>query len=194
MADTSACVSCGRLPEYSFRVLEVQTLPLREMDGERKIQALGAIREAAVCKDCARRRLQEKMDIAGTAGKGLLLYGGILLAGLLAAVLCRESFPPAGLTGLAAVVCGALGIYQTLGNALRHKKEAESLPEAEALRDAAWEVFLSSAPRKYADSDLTYIPITPETLSMKNGDLMIVYDLLPELAVKAYDLMHQDQD
>jgi hypothetical protein len=50
-----------------------------------------------------------------------------------------------------------------------------------------------SAPRKSMDSDLSYIPITPETLSMKKGDLMAAYDLLPELAVKAYDLIHQDQ-
>ena len=193
MADTSACVSCGRHPAYSFRVLEVQTLPLREMDGERKIQALGAIRRAAVCEDCARRRLEGTMDIAGTAGKGLLLYAGILLAGIVSAVLFLRRFPPAGLTGCAAVICGILGIYQTLGNALRHKKEAESLPEEEALRDAAWEVFLMSAPRKSMDSDLSYIPITPETLSMKKGNLMAAYDLLPELAVKAYDLIHQDQ-
>ena len=108
MADTSACVSCGRHPAYSFRVLEVQTLPLREMDGERKIQALGAIRRAAVCEDCARRRLEGTMDIAGTAGKGLLLYAGIMLAGIVSAVLFLRRFPPAGLTGCAAVICGIM--------------------------------------------------------------------------------------
>ncbi len=51
---------------------------------------------------------------------------------------------------------------------------------------------MDHAPKKYKNNDVTYIPITSRTLSMKNGDLMVMYKLLPEIAVKAYDLIHSE--
>lgn len=193
MAAKNQCISCGAEAEYSFRALEVQTLPLREMTGERKVQALGRFTESAVCRDCARKQLSDKLNIARTVRRDVLIYGGILLAGILVAFIFLERVRVIGLVGFAAIICGGLGIYQAFGNAIRHKKEAEALPEAEALAEAAWEVFLKKAPAKSGESDLTYIPINRKTLAMKNGDLMIAYDLVPELAIKAWDLIHDSK-
>lgn len=194
MAAKNQCIACGADAEYSFRALEVQTLPLREMTGERKVQALGRFTEGAVCRDCAMRGLSDKLSIARTVRRDVLVYGGILLAGILVVLIFLSRVRVIGLVGFAAIVCGCLGIYQAFGNAIRHKREAEALPEEEALAEAAWEVFLRKAPAKTGDSDLTYIPLTPKTLAMKNGDLMIAYDLVPELAVKAWDLIHGKGD
>lgn len=63
--------------------------------------------------------------------------------------------------------------------------------EEKALEKAAWEVAVHCADYKRGDHDLTYIPITQDTLKMKNGDLMVAYGLLPEIAVQAWNVMHQ---
>lgn len=59
------------------------------------------------------------------------------------------------------------------------------------MEQAALELLLSSAPKKAGDSDLTYIPVNEKTLTMKNGDLMIVHRLLPEIAIRACNMMHE---
>ena len=51
-------------------------------------------------------------------------------------------------------------------------------------------MFSDALPKKDGDNDLTYIPITEKTLAMKNGDLMIMYDLLPEIAKEAWNILH----
>ena len=56
---------------------------------------------------------------------------------------------------------------------------------------AAWEVIEDCADHKCGDHDLSYIPITPETLKLKNGDLMVCYGLLPDTAVQAWNILHQ---
>ena len=60
------------------------------------------------------------------------------------------------------------------------------LRRADAEEEAAWEAFSNALPKKDEDNDLTYIPINKKTLAMKNGDLMIMYNLLPEIAKKAW--------
>lgn len=66
-----------------------------------------------------------------------------------------------------------------------------SLTEEKALKKAAWEVIEDCADHKCGDHDLSYIPITPETLKLKNGDLMVCYGLLPDTAVQAWNILHQ---
>ena len=39
-------------------------------------------------------------------------------------------------------------------------------------------------------NDITYIPVDEETLARKNGELMIRYDLLPEIAFAAHKRIH----
>jgi len=42
-------------------------------------------------------------------------------------------------------------------------------------------------------NDLTYIPVNGKSLKRKNGDLMILYGLLPEIAVEAWKRMHKGE-
>ena len=62
-----------------------------------------------------------------------------------------------------------------------------------ALEEAAWECFLEAAPKKNDINDITYIPVNDQTLARKNGDLMILYDLLPEIALQVYDRIHNSE-
>ena len=49
---------------------------------------------------------------------------------------------------------------------------------------------MQAIPRKNGEEDLTYIPVDSETLSRKNGDLMILYDLIPDIAKEAFRRIH----
>ena len=57
----AACLKCGGEGDYSFRVLEVHTLHVRDLDGEKRVQALGDFREYAVCCVCAQARLDRAL-------------------------------------------------------------------------------------------------------------------------------------
>ena len=69
-------------------------------------------------------------------------------------------------------------------------EQYRQFPEAQALENAAWEAAVRCAPHKCGDHDLTYIPDTADTMAMKNGDLMLSYELLPEIAVQAWNILH----
>lgn len=189
-----ACLSCGKggdsgLELYSFHVLEVQTLKIRDMGGEKKVQALGRFQDYEVCEACAEEQVKRNLSFAKSVLPGLIKFGLILAAGVLISILFRTSEMPIRFLGLAAVVCGIFGIYEAIRNGRKHRLEFQAMAKKEALEEAAWELLLSNAPKKSEDSDLTYIPVNKKTLSMKNGDLMIAFDLLPEIALKAYDLI-----
>jgi hypothetical protein len=49
---------------------------------------------------------------------------------------------------------------------------------------------LEGAPKKDDINDITYIPVDEKTLARKNGDLMVLYDLVPEIAVEAHKRIH----
>ena len=72
----------------------------------------------------------------------------------------------------------------------RRRQRYRGLSEAQALENAAWEAAVRCVPHKCGDHDLTYIPDTVDTLAMKNGDLMLCYELLPEIAVQAWNILH----
>ena len=69
-----------------------------------------------------------------------------------------------------------------------------ALPEQDALAEAAWDVYLAEAPKKENENDLSYIPIDEKTRARKNGDLMILYHLLPEIAVEAWKRIHGEKE
>ena len=54
-------------------------------------------------------------------------------------------------------------------------------------------MFTAEAPKKEDVNDLTYIPVNGKSLKRKNGDLMILYGLLPEIAVEAWKRMHKGE-
>lgn len=187
MAD---CLKCGGAGDYPFRVLEVHTLHVRDLDGEKRVQALGDFREYAVCAACARERLDRALHPGRSAARKLLPFLAVLAFGLIVTAACWTGGSALRLLGAAGIFCGCAGSLSVLRAAGREKSVCASLPPEEALAQAAWTHLLEIAPKKAGDHDLTYIPVNPETLALKNGDLGIVYDLLPAVARQAWNRLH----
>ena len=55
-------------------------------------------------------------------------------------------------------------------------------------------MYTTEAPKKENENDLSYIPVNEKTLARKNGDLMILYHLLPEIAVEAWNKLHKEEN
>lgn len=185
------CIHCGEAVDYPFRVLEVQTLHIRDLTGEKRVQALGKFQDYGICRDCAAARLEEINKPGARFFRSCTIFGLVLVLGLILVVLFGASNGALRLMGAAAIACGILGGFSTVQSLKKQQKAYAALPREDALAQSAWEVLLDSAPKKAEDSDLTYIPIDEKTLAMKNGDLMIAYRLLPEIAVKAYGLIRE---
>ena len=187
------CIRCGGTAAYPLRALEVRTLHVRSLGGERRVQALGDEIGSAVCERCARESLELSLHPLRAAKKQLLIFGSVFAAGLLViavSLLTLQEQRLSVLIGIAALICGVLGAAEALKNAKEKEKVLRALPESEALAEAAWDVFVAEAPKKEADNDLTYIPVNETTLKRKNGDLMILYRLLPDIAVQAWNRLH----
>ena len=188
------CVRCGSPAVFPIRALEVRTLHVRSIGGERRVQALGDEKDSAVCEQCARKQLNLSMNPAQAAKPQLIRFGAVAAAGLLVEAVTflfvMDSRQVFILLGIAALICGALGIYDALQKAREKARSLGALPEAEALKEAAWDVFTAEAPKKEDINDLTWIPVNEKTLQRKNGDLMILYRLLPEIAVEAWNRLH----
>lgn len=190
----SKCIRCGGPAQLPIRALEVRTLHVRGAVGERRVQALGDEKTGAVCERCAREQLAVSLVPARAAKKQLYAFGAVFAAGILieaVTFLFLKAHRIGILLGIAALVCGALGIYDFLRRAKEKAASLQALPEAEALGEAAWDVYLAEAPKKEGQNDLTYIPVNDKTLARKNGDLMILYHLLPEIAVEAWKRLHK---
>ena len=192
------CVRCGGSTGFPIRALEVRTLHVRSISGERRVQALGDEKESAVCEACARKQLELSLNPGKAAKPHLIPFGIVFAAGLViiafTLLLVRESRQVFLLPGIAALVCGALGIYDALRKAKEKAASLRALPDAEALEEAAWDVFTAEAPKKEDVNDLTYIPVCERRLRRKNGDLMILYGLLPEIAVEAWNRLHKGDE
>ena len=191
------CIRCGGPAEYPVRALEVSTLHVRSIGGERRVQALGDEKENAVCEACAKAQLDLSLDSVKAAKPQLMTFGAVIAAGIIieaVTFLFLKGHQIGILLGLAALACGGLGIYDALHKAKEKAASLRALPEQDALAEAAWDVYLAEAPKKENENDLTYIPVNEKTLTRKNGDLMILYHLLPEIAVEAWNKLHKEEN
>ena len=192
----SACLSCHRDAGgqgFSFHVLPVRTLHIRDLGGERRVQTLDPFEDHVICEDCARKMLARSRSPLQTARPMLKRFGSIFLigAGILAAdLLLLQGDRVFLLLGLCALGCGVLGCGSALKDSRERSRTLGRMKEEDALAEAAWEAFLEAAPKKSGDEDITWIPVNERTLARKNGDLMILYDLLPEIAVEAWKRIH----
>jgi hypothetical protein len=186
-----SCISCGKSEaEYRFQALEVQTLHLREFNGERKIQALGNVLELDICEDCAMAHLSGILSPGRNLFRKILPFALLIPPGILLTILFRGREPVYLMPGICAILCGCLGGLSAIMNACRRRQEYAVLDQKEALAKAAWDAVSACAPKKVGDNDLTYIPVTRESLARKNGDLMILYDLIPDIAKEAFRRIH----
>ncbi|MBR2529131.1 MAG: hypothetical protein IKE58_11760 [Blautia sp.] len=191
------CISCQQNSScITFHALEVQTLPVRGFTGENRVQALGSFHDFSVCRDCAAKRLEKDLAPFSACRSRSLKFGAVLLAGLglaMADFTILNTDRVFLMLSLAAIACGLIGAVQSYREAAARAKELSAMKKEKALSHVAWEIAAEKAPKKYKDSDLTYIPVTSATLAMKNGDLMIAYHLLPAIAVEACKRIHQER-
>ena len=184
------CIKCGKdHGDYRFRVLRVETLHVRDIGKESRVQALGDFEEDTVCADCAEANLRQRKAELANLGKICLPYGAMILLGALIAWLFRGD-TPIFLFGGGMLVCGAACLYGKVTGARSRAAQLNGLEESEAMYQSAWECLVECAPKKNDVNDITYIPVDEQTLARKNGDLMILYDLLPEIAIEAHKRIH----
>ena len=192
------CIRCGRPAAFPVQALEVRTLHVRGLGGERRVQALGDETHAGVCEHCAREQLNLSLDPVRSSKPQWIRFGAVFAAGILIEAVTflfvKENRQVFALLGIAALICGVLGIWDALKKAKEKAASLRVLPEPEALEKAAWDVFAAEAPKKEDINDLTYIPVNEKTRSRKNGDLMILYHLLPEIAVEAWKRLHPENN
>ena len=176
------CEKCHTTEVEPRLLLEVQTLHIRDLNGERRVQALGNFVEANVCRDCAWRYLTGEGRPAGGVGRTALI--SLLLAVIGAATLSFTKERPFQFFGFAALFCAAALLWSKIGSWRRRAAEDAGRTEEERLERAAWSLLVSCLPKKAEDSDLTYIPVTEDLPNRPLEELVKTYDLLPAIAKK----------
>ena len=189
------CLSCNKSPsEYSFRVLEIHTLHVRDFDGERLIQSLGEERVFSVCSACVSSEMRAVLFPAvrilkGSAGFMVLMFAGIAMS--LTLSLKPELMGAIRIIGPLAVLTGISGIFGRVREILAQRKFLAGLSENEARKYSAWQCVINNAPKKYNDNDITYIPVD-DAMSLSPEELAVKYGLLPAISRKAYEVIHKE--
>lgn len=185
------CVKCGREHQhYGFTVLQVQTLHVRDFGKNSRIQALGDFEEYGVCAICAEEKYDQCVHIGPSDRIALPLWGMAALLGLVLTGLFWNGDGALRLGSLGLTVGSGLYLIGKLQTLMTKKKQLEQMNPGEALYACAWECVLDGAPKKNDVNDITYIPVNEKTLALKNGDLMVLYELLPEIALEAHRRIH----
>ena len=183
------CIKCGKEHnDYHFRVLHVETLHIRDIT-EKRVQALGDFEEFTVCGGCACEKYASYIDNRAVLVKTSIPFALMILVGAVIALFMRNDLPILAF-GVGMTVCGVTCLFGNLRNRSAKKRELSALSVDQGLYRCAWECLLEAAPKKNDVNDITYIPVDEETLARKNGDLMILYDLLPEIAIAAHKRIH----
>ena len=189
------CVKCGKEhTDYPFRVLQVQTLHVRDFGKNSRIQALGDFEEYSVCAGCAEEKYALTANVNGAVKKMTMIWGAVMILGLVLALAFWNGEGVLRLAGLGALIGGGLVLLGQMQAVTRARRELLAMPREEGLRHCAWQCLLDGAPKKQDVNDLTYIPVDEKTLARKNGDLMILYDLVPAIAVEAHRRIHGLQE
>ncbi len=179
----ATCRGCGRDAQIVIRLQEVLTLRIRALDGERRVQALGAVLDEGLCHGCLDAYIGRLAKPGEQIGKAVLLFGGIALSGLALLIV-----PPLlmnldlSLPGAAAVLMGAAGLYVRLRE-IRGRRETVKGTDAEENRGRyAFEYLAGLLPKKEGENDLSYVPLDGRTAALNPGALAAAYGLLPQIA------------
>ena len=194
-----ACLECKNdSPDaISFRVLEVYTLHIRDFSGERIIQALGELRDYEICMACALEVVRAFLYPAKMILRKCFGFLGLILAGMILTLLLtvNESWPAlkgvfaVKALGPLAVIVGMLGIFGNVREILRVRESVSKMNHDEALRYSAYNLILKNAPKKFNDNDITYIPVSKDTINMSPSMLAEKYNLLPAISIKAHEII-----
>ena len=94
------CIKCGKEhKDYHFRVLQVQTLHVRDFGKNSKIQALGDFEEYDVCAACAQEKYDSTVQVSAAVKKLCALWGAafVTVCDLIARLAFRPRELPVGI-------------------------------------------------------------------------------------------------
>ena len=183
------CVQCGGVPQYHIQLMEVRMYQNPLIYEQEPVQVVEQTVKMDVCGDCARRQLRGDLHLLSP--KELFQLGMVALMTALCLWVYRSGQSAAMLPGAAA--CLVLGVGCTLAEArARHRKYA-SMPEPEELEAAAAEVAIAHAEQTDGGAETIYIPVTADTMKLRSDDLMIDFDLQPEVSECVWSLLHPSQ-
>ena len=177
------CLCCESPdPEYRFDVLEVHTLHVRDFDGEKLIQALGEKKRFEVCTACAQSELRAVLFPAKRLLRECLPFVLLLAVGavLTLTLSFQDVMSALRAIGPLAVFVGISGMIGKVRDVLARRKFLLGREDSERL--SAWECLLRTAPTKYNDNDITYIPVDEKTADLNVRALAEKYCLIPAIA------------
>ena len=103
------CVKCGaEHAEHEFKVLQVQTLHVRDLGKTSRVQALGDFEEYAVCEICTKEKYDSIVDNSAQVRKTWLFFGSLLLIGAALAYLNWNVNSVLQFSGLGLLIGGGL--------------------------------------------------------------------------------------
>lgn len=176
------CIACGNDTPNDQQFIEVLTLHMRGMGGDRRAQALGERVGAPICDACLDAFIARQADARGAVRRQALLFGGLMLAGLALSLLPPVGTLRLGLFGAALLLVGAAGLFKgtrdararaaAVAGADRASNRARFLPQAVA----------AHLPRKAGENDLNYVPWEAGLRGRRTGELAAHHQLLPQIA------------
>ena len=182
------CLNCKGSSKgaYSFHVIEVHTLHIRDFDGERVIQALGEFQDYDICAACASDEVQAVLFPAKRIAMKCLPFMLLGTVGLVLSLTLtlQDVMTALRAIGPLAVFVGVSGMAGKVREILKERETLLGMSRDDALKYSAWQLLLRNAPKKYNDNDITYIPVNKDTLNMKASELSERYGLLPAIADK----------
>lgn len=172
-------------------MIEVLTLHMRGMSGDKRAQALGEMVQAPLCDSCLDAYVAQQADASAAIRRQALLFGFLMLLGLLLALLPIDFLSQMRLFGYAFALVGAAGLVfgirstreraQQIASASLEQNRARFLPE----------LALKHLPGKAGQNDVSYIPWEDKLCDMTLGELMARYQLLPQIAQQLRDKARQ---
>ena len=182
------------MSEYKFHVLEVHTLHVRDFNGEKIIQALGDFKYLSVNSACVDSEMQAVIFPVKKILVKAFPFMIIFLAGLiLTFMITLYNYPVAfRIIGPVAIFCGGTGTFDSVRKILSERKILLSLTQDEALNKIAFKCAVKSAPAKYKDNDLSYIPVDEIKRAESPEELAEKYNLLPAISRKAIELVNRE--
>ncbi len=179
----SNCIHCNKSRnDYPFRVIEIQTLHVRDISGEKYVQAKGKTADFSVCQDCAEKYLSSVSSFGSELVRKILPFALVAVFGVLCTIFLKSDLMYIRMLGPIAILCGIIGIVVKTRDLRSRKKTFEGYSKEKALQQAAWNVLIESLPKKNGDQDITYVPVSGDTKKMNLKELALAYDLIPAIA------------
>ena len=178
-----------------IKTLEVHTLHIRDFTGERLIQSLGNFRDFEISTACVESEARALLYPGRRIFVKSLPFVALIVVGLALALTLSTmtNIPALKALGFMAMFVGVSGIISTVRKNLATRKTFQAMNQAEREKFSAWQCVLSTAPQKYNDNDLTYIPVDEDTFMLDAKGLANKYNLLPAISQKAFNLIHEEK-